>query len=163
MQFMELMENIYNFKEVGTGEDGMVWCGEPKGIFSVSSFYKFLSSKDRPGFSWQSIWIPGVPTKVAFFVWLAALDRVLTIDNLIRRRLVLVNWCCMCQKDAESISHLLLHCPVAYQLWVVALSFFGMTWVQPGTVLNVLWSWRGGRVGKEGNGFGVAFLFALCG
>ena len=95
-QFMELMENIYSFKEVGTGEDGMVWCGEPRGIFSVSSFYKFLFSKDRSGFPWQSIWIPGVPTKVAFFVWLAALDWVLTIDNQIRQRHVLVNWCCMC-------------------------------------------------------------------
>ena len=30
----------------------------------------------------------------------------------------------MCRSDAESISHLLLHCPMAYQLWIVALTFF---------------------------------------
>ena len=55
----------------------------------------------------------------------------------------------MCRSDAESIPHLLLHCRVAYQLWTVALAVFGMVWVQPGTVTEVIWSWRGGRVGQR--------------
>ena len=74
---------------------------------------------------------------------------MLTIDNLIRRRQVLVNWCCMCRSDAESIPHLLLHCRVAYHLWTVALALFGMVWVQPGSVVDVLWSWKGESVGSE--------------
>ena len=41
------------------------------------------------------------------------------------------------------------HCKVAYQLWTVALALFEMSWVQPMSVVDVLWSWRGGRVGRE--------------
>ena len=29
----------------------------------------------------------------------------------------LVNQCCMCCGDGESIDHLLLHCPVTHSLW----------------------------------------------
>ena len=62
---------------------------------------------------------------------------------------MLVNWYCMCRADAESIPHLLLHCSVAHQLWTVAWVIFGMVWVQPGTVREVLLSWEGGRVGRR--------------
>lgn len=39
-----------------------------------------------------------VPKRVSFFLfgWSAAWDKILTIDNLIKRGLLLVNWCCMC-------------------------------------------------------------------
>ena len=62
---------------------------------------------------------------------------------------MLVNWCCMCRSDAESISHLFLHCRVAHQLWTVAWVMFGMVWVQPRTVREVLLSWERGRVGRR--------------
>ena len=29
----------------------------------------------------------------------------------------LVGWCCLCRCDEETISHLLLHCSIAYGLW----------------------------------------------
>ena len=60
----------------------------------------------------------------------------------------MVNWCCMRRSDVESIPHLFLHCSVACQLWTVALAVFGVAWVQLGTVREVLWSWRGGGVGR---------------
>ena len=64
----------------------MIWTGEVKGDFSVSLFYNILSNKGGESFPWQSIWIPGIPTKVSIFVWSAALGRILTLDNLICRR-----------------------------------------------------------------------------
>jgi hypothetical protein len=50
---------------------------------------------------------------VAFFVWTAALGKILTHDNLLRRGIVVVEWCVMCKKHGESVDHLLLHCDVA--------------------------------------------------
>ncbi|KAL7161431.1 hypothetical protein ACSBR2_041986 [Camellia fascicularis] len=50
----------------------------------------------------------------------AALGRNLTLDNLInliRHGHVLVNRCCMCCADVESVDHLFMHCPVASRLW----------------------------------------------
>lgn len=46
-----------------------------------------------------------MPTKVPFFVCCAAKDEILTIDNLIRRQMVMVNWCSMCLRDGESVAH----------------------------------------------------------
>ena len=118
----------------------------------MASYYKCLVGEGRGQglqFPWRSIWVFAMPTKISFFVWAATLGRVLPIDNLIRRRQVLVNWCCMCRANTESIPHLLLHCSMAHQLWTVALALFGMAWVQLRSIGAVLWSWKGGRVGRR--------------
>lgn len=61
-------------------------------------------------FPWRCVCITGIPSKLAFFVWTTALDGTLTIDNLNRRHHILINWYCMCCRDAESVNHLLVHC-----------------------------------------------------
>ena len=43
---------------------------------------------------------------VAFFMWTAALCWILSLDNLMRKGLPQVNWCCMCQSIGESVDHL---------------------------------------------------------
>lgn len=70
-------------------------------------------------FPWKSIWVSGAPSKVVFFLWIVALGRNLTIDNLVRRGHVSVNRCCMCCADAESVNHLFLHCSVTSRLWAL--------------------------------------------
>jgi hypothetical protein len=67
-----------------------------------------------------------VPSKVCFFLWTVALGRVLTTDNLRRRQLVVLDWCCMCKWDRETINHLFLHCPVARDLWDMIFCLFGL-------------------------------------
>ena len=119
-----------------------------RGSFSASFFHKHMvkeSGGRRMQFPWRSIWVVGVTTKILLFVWAATLGRVLKIRNLICRRQVLVNWCCMCLKHVESIPYLLLHCSLAHQLWTVALALFRMVWVQPRSIDAALWSWKGGR------------------
>ncbi|KAF5952789.1 hypothetical protein HYC85_010733 [Camellia sinensis] len=92
-----------------------------------------LAHAEAVVFPWKCVWVLGSPSKVAFFVWTALLGHILTLDNLIRRGHILVNWCCMCCGDAESVAHLLLHCPVTYCLWMLVVATFGLAWVQPGT------------------------------
>jgi hypothetical protein len=50
-------------------------------------------------------------------------------------------WCCMCKKSGELIEHLLLHCKVARDLWSYILTLFGVEWVIPRKVLELLASW----------------------
>ena len=81
--------------------------------------------------------------KVSFFIWTVALGKFLTIDNLRRRKVVIVDWCCMCKRNVETIDHLLLHCPVAQELWNMVCSLFGVYWVMPCGFVDLLASWLG--------------------
>jgi hypothetical protein len=52
----------------------------------------------------------------AFFAWSAALGKILTVDNFRKRHIIIVDRCCLCKRDGESVDHLLLHCDVAFAL-----------------------------------------------
>ena len=89
-------------------------------------------------FPWKSLWKVKVLLRVSFFVWTAALGQILTVDNLRKRGLIVVNWCSMCKRSGESIDHLLLHCDVARTLWSVLFSLFDVKWVMNGKVIDLL-------------------------
>ena len=46
-------------------------------------------------------------------------------------------------------------------LWDIVLDLFGVQWVFPETVKEVLFSWRGPFVGKKGKRFGNLFRCTL--
>ena len=60
---------------------------------------------------------------------------------MLRDRIV-VNRCCMCCGDGESVVHLLLHCPVTHSLWSFMLQAFGVHWVMPRTTAGLLSCWH---------------------
>ena len=93
------------------------------------------------------MWKSKVPTRVAFFTWTSAFEKILTIDNLRKRRVFIVDWCCMCKVHGESVNHLLLHCDVAQELWSLIFSMFRIAWVMPKGVVDLLscWSVKSGK------------------
>jgi hypothetical protein len=72
---------------------------------SIGGFFLFV----------ESIWRVKVPLRVSFFVWTATLGKILTLDNLHKRGIIVVEWCCMCKRSGKSINHL-LHCIMAQAL-----------------------------------------------
>ena len=48
---------------------------------------------------------------------------------------------CMCCCNAESVDHLLLFCLIAHSLWMYMLRLFGIDWVMPGSVVDLLFCW----------------------
>jgi hypothetical protein len=86
-----------------------------------------------------------VLVKVAFFTWSAALGKILTVHNLMKRHVTVINRCCMCRRHGESMD-LLLHCEAACALWNTIFSRFGLFWIMPLRVVDlfVCW-WTGGR------------------
>jgi hypothetical protein len=132
---------LYEYKLRGEGRDKLWWLPSRKGVFEVKSFYRALSPHGSGSFPWKSVWKSKAPPRVAFFVWTAVHSKILTLDNLGRRGLVVVNRCWLCESDVESVDHLLLHCAVARDLWIAFFARFGLCWVMPRSVKELLASW----------------------
>jgi hypothetical protein len=146
--FLSFLKIFYSVTITGIGEDKVCWLPSKAHIFQVKSYYDTFTCKREGWFPWKSIWKAKVPPRVAFFTWTAALGRILTAENLRRRHIMLVSWCCMCKADGESVDHLLLHCVYAKELWDLVLAMFGMCWVMPGSVRELLAAWQG-KMGKH--------------
>ena len=43
-----------------------------------------------------------------------------------KRGIIITAWCCMRKRYRESMDHLLLHCPISYELWTMVYYLFGL-------------------------------------
>jgi hypothetical protein len=87
------------------------------------------------------VWWTRALTQVAYFAWSMALGKILTIDNLRKRHVILVDRCCMCKRNGPSSS---LRCG----LRSVECSLYSF-WVMPRRVFDLFacW-WTFGRPGS---------------
>ena len=89
-------ELLYSKLPRGEGDDHLTWKLTRSGVYDVCSYYNFLSDPPNASFPWKSIWCVKAPKRVYFSLCTTAWDRILTIDNLVKRGLPLVNWRCLC-------------------------------------------------------------------
>ena len=104
--------------------------------------YSALEILGVRGFPCRLIWRASTPVKVAVFVWEASLGKMLTIDNLQKRGITLVNKCYMCKGESNSVDHLLVYCKVARALWELAMNRLGICWAAPNYVSSHLLAWE---------------------
>ena len=121
----------------------MCWTPAKGKGFEVSSHYQALLGVCTQSFPWRSIWMQNVPSRVVFFVWTAAFGTVLTIDNLHKKKVLILDWCYMCKSNGESVDLLLQHCPIVYELWSMVFTLFGTYWAMPNTMVELLACWQG--------------------
>jgi hypothetical protein len=82
---------------------------------------------------------------VAFFARSAALRKILNLDKLKKRHVIVIDRC-LCKMNGESVDHLLLHCEVARALLNAIFSRFSLSWVMPLQVIDLFaYWWMGGR------------------
>ena len=137
-EFLHTLDSCLPHSEQG---DRMIWKLSKEGDFNIRSFYDKLRSPPPFTFPWKGIWKVKAPTHVSFFVWTAAWEKILTGDTLRCRGFELVDWCIMCRCNGETVNHLLLHCDKAYKLWSWIFRSFGISWVLPRSVAEMLFSW----------------------
>ena len=120
----------------GEGQDKL--CKKLAGneSFKVSEYYLSLSSTPNTLFPWKLVWRSKIPPRVAFFSWIAALGKILTLENLWYKGVAVVDWCYMCKKSGELVNYL-LHCLIAYELWSMVWTLFGLLWVMPLSVTDL--------------------------
>ena len=139
----DFLDVIYSVLPTQEKPDSICWKLSSQKIFSVNSFYKRLISPAHRCYPWKSVWKPLAPSKVNFFIWTASLGKVLTIDNLRKHQMVLLDWCCMCKEAGESIDHLFLHGNIASELWYFMFTLIGLQWVMSCHVVDLLACWSG--------------------
>ena len=145
-RFFHSLQEVFNCP---SGEDRLLLKNDKGKGFSVKRMYKSLDPSPAIDFPYRLIWNPIVPPKIGGFAWEATWGKVLTIDQLKRRGMTLVNRCFMCEDDEENIDHLLIHCKTAKMLWNLFLSIFGIRWVFPKSVLHTFLAWQGADEGKK--------------
>ena len=64
--------------------------------------------------------------------------------------LLILDWCCMCKRNGESVDHLLILCSIAFDLWSMMFTLFGIHWVMPKTMVDLLACWQG-KLGRHRN------------
>lgn len=69
--------------------------------------------------------------------------KILIIENLQQRGIIALEWCYILKCTGELVDHLFLYCPIAYDLWTVVWSLFGLLWVMSQKVLDLLVGWQG--------------------
>ncbi|CAN1750240.1 hypothetical protein LINPERHAP1_LOCUS3984 [Linum perenne] len=69
--------------------------------------------------------------------------KIATSDNLQRRGLCLVNRCVLCERDLETVDHLLIHCDFTSAVWNRVSSVLSMCGPRNGEVRGLIESWKG--------------------
>ena len=80
---MEQFDIFWNFIHsmyfIGERQDKLCWKSTKNKGFKVSEFYLSLFSTPDNLFPWKLVWRSNIPLKVAFFSWIAALGKILTL------------------------------------------------------------------------------------
>jgi hypothetical protein len=72
------------------------------------------------------IWGTWAPPRCKFFTWLASLNRCWTTDHLARRGLDQSLQCLLCDKEDETIHHIMVGCIFSIEVWFQILSLVGL-------------------------------------
>jgi hypothetical protein len=71
------------------------------------------------------MWKIKVPLRIYIFLWLLANNKVLTRDNLAKRKHLEDKTCLFCN-EAESSKHLFFDCRIAHYMWCVMSNMLGL-------------------------------------
>ena len=97
-------------------EDQIVWAYTSSGKYIVQSLYAVVNFRGITPVFVNLVWKLPVPPRVQFFLWLLSSNKLLTRDNLAKRREISDPTCLLCS-EKESILHLFFDCCVASLIW----------------------------------------------
>ena len=108
-------------------EDKMIWSANPSGKFKVSSLFKYKEKGNQP--FWTKAWIKGLIPKINIFYWIMLQNKILTLDNLQKRGINVVNRCSLCKEGFEDRDHLFLNCSYSQKFQSSILNYWNISWV----------------------------------
>jgi len=107
------------------------WLPNTEGGYLVRTGYQLLTSQDSiyAGSTDDLIWHNQVPLKVSILAWRLPRDRLPTKSNLLNHDIISSEaaLCTSACGQAETASHLFLHCTTFGSLWRLVQSWLGVT------------------------------------
>ena len=133
--------------------DKLIWTADQSNVFSVNSMYQWFdrslrNAVDVPNFLWKNV----TPMRVKFFGWLVWNGRIKSGDLLLKFGVlddVADIRCSFCESKIESGDHVLLHCKYVHKVWTDCLKRWGMIWVTPKLVCDLLIWWQSFKFKKR--------------
>jgi hypothetical protein len=113
-QLWEEVVSIAESIELSPDEDEMVWQFHSSGVYSSQSLYGVINFWGVTLVFLPAVWKLITPSNP--FLWLVSQNRILTRDNLSKRRVVDDHICLFCN-EPEIDAHLLLEYVVATRTW----------------------------------------------
>ncbi|XP_019184794.1 PREDICTED: uncharacterized protein LOC109179753 [Ipomoea nil] len=99
-------------------DDDWFWDRDLRGCYSVKDGYRRMGEVNGPCLpAWSNLWSLQVPPRWRIFMWRALSNILPTLDNLLNRRVELINICPACGLEEENIMHALCTCSFASQVW----------------------------------------------
>jgi hypothetical protein len=123
-QWLELVQ-ISGSIQFTEANDSIIWQFNSSGRYSVQSLYAVVSDRRVRQVFTPVVWKLHVPSRLHIFLWLIANNKILTRDNLTKRRVVDDATCLFCGEN-ETVSHLFFECCVAKVVWQHISEIVGM-------------------------------------
>jgi hypothetical protein len=101
---------------INNESDALIWMWEANGIYTVKSMYAVVNFRGIKTVDIHGVWKIKIPPKIHVFLWLLAHNKLLTRDNLSKRKNV-DDLTCVFYNEIESCHHLFFDCMVASNLW----------------------------------------------
>lgn len=112
--------------QLSSEEDQIMWSYSSSGKYSVQSLYAVINHRGVVPVFIQAVSKLFIAPRVQFFLWLLSNNKLLTRDNLVKRRTVNDPSCLFCE-EGESINHLFFQCCVAVNVWEFVSAYFSRT------------------------------------
>jgi len=122
-------------------------------LFDVRSFYSVLIPLVYNHFPWRSIGRVRPPWEWLFLLGRPAFGKILTLNNLRKWQVIVIDRYCKCKKRGKIVDYILIHCETASALWNSIFSFFGLVWIMSYRVINLVEKamWKSSKWSCTGN------------
>ncbi|CAA0811982.1 Unknown protein, partial [Striga hermonthica] len=116
-----LLDQIQQIPISGDGSDGMRWRLTSSGVFSTTSAWEQIRSRDRPNLLFGAIWSDLFTSTISVFLWHLLL-RWIPVDIVLHARgFSFPSRCVCCSKtghhETETFTHLFLESKIVRRVW----------------------------------------------
>eukprot|EP00253_Pinus_taeda_P016670 PITA_16670 len=139
--FLDLLEDVAPIHRSMKDRWGWGHTGEYTTAEGYKAYQTTGNNKHSAAF-WKNVWEPLALPKVNFFFWMLMHNKLLTGDNMAKRKFAGPHWCALCRCNTETAQHLFIDCLFAKEFWDLMLQDFRVSSPSQITVSDLFAEWN---------------------